>query len=94
MPSNASRLDFQKFGVDSNIESGLGYTSTTAWAAIRGYDSTGTERVIHFLLVQADPNGDTAHDNAPNGSLAVDIVNFKLWQKTAASTWTNVASNT
>lgn len=92
MPSNANRLDWKTYGVDSNVDSGLSYPATAAYAVVQGYDSSGNERVIHFILTQANPGTD--YNNAPNGSLAVDIANYKMYIKTAASTWTLVASNT
>jgi hypothetical protein len=84
------RLQFNKFNVDSGVESGLAYPATAAWAELSGADQNGTERKIQIIFSQAAPGTD--FNNAPNGSLCVDIANFKLYIKTAASTWTVVGS--
>jgi len=93
MPSNSNRLQLLPFDVDSNVESGLGFTSTTVWGRFVGYDSTGTVQEFYLLLGDGDPNDDTAHDEVTHG-LYYDYTNKKIYIKTAESTWTLVANNT
>lgn len=93
MPSNANRLQLLPFDVDSNVESGLSFDSTTVWGKFVGYDSTGTKQEFYFLLGDGDPNGDTNHDAVTHG-FYYDYTNLKIYIKTSAAAWTLVASNT
>jgi hypothetical protein len=88
------RLKFEQFNVDSGVEAGYAFTATTAWGLVSGADQNGTERSFMILLGDGDPNDDTAHDTAPNGSLYHDYTNLKWYIKTATSTWTVFGSAT
>ena len=55
--------------------------------------STGTDAAAASILLGSDdPNGATAVNAGDLGSLFIDTVNFDLYMKTAASTWTAFAT--
>ena len=63
----------------------LGYPVTTDALIFKG-----PNHEIQLLAGVGDPS--TNHNNAPNGSLFMDMTNFALYRKTAAATWTLASS--
>lgn len=77
----------QPYEEDANVQSGYAYPTTTDGVLpIRMPGGT----VYHVIFGQGAPS--TNYNNAQNGSLYIDTTNFKLYIKTAASTWTVVGS--
>lgn len=77
------------------IDVGYAATLTTLGVEVKRWkDGAGTIHEIHFLVDDADPNGSTAYDSAPLGSLFVRTTTAtpQLYIKTASSTWTLVGS--
>lgn len=63
------------------------------YAEILRLATTGTDAQNVSLLVGSDdPNGATAVNDGDIGSLFIDAATPALWQKTAASTWTQVGA--
>jgi hypothetical protein len=66
---------------DPNVDSGYSFPSTSDYLEIKG-----PTHAILLILGTGAPSTD--HNNAANGSLYIDMTNFTLYRKTAASTWT------
>jgi len=81
------RLYLQEQEYDPNVDASESYDADTDYVKWKGENQE-----IQFMVVTGDPGANTNHDAAPNGSLCVDITNFVLYIKTAASTWTIVGT--
>ena len=86
----STRLNLKDAAADSGQEAGLAFPATAAWVEVSGRDQNGTERKIHLIFGDGAPS--TNYNNANLPSLYVDYTNYKLYIKTAASTWTVVGA--
>jgi hypothetical protein len=64
---------------------GFNFPATTDYVKVVGPNHT-----FEILAGSGDPS--TNHNNAANGSLYIDMTNFALYIKTAASTWVVVGT--
>lgn len=89
MPQASSRIKFDSYSVDANVEAGYAYPEGTVWAPL-GHGTT----VIHVIIKDADPNADTTYDAAPLGSLFIRTTTGSVthYRKTDATTWTASSS--
>lgn len=72
--------------------SGYNYPAA-AWVDVfTGRNGSGALLVHHHIYYEGTPASDSDFNNAPNGSYFTDLTNFKLYIKTAASTWTVVGA--
>ena len=72
----------------ADAENRFSYPTTCLGYVVLGDETTS----IHVILGSAAPS--TNYNNAPNGSLFVEMTNFVLYIKTGASTWTVVGAQT
>lgn len=77
-------------GADAVEFSGYAYATGTVYYEFVGRDDTGTKRSFHVITYAGTPQ--SSHNNAPLPSLFIDMTNYKLYIKTAASTWTVVGA--
>lgn len=74
-----------EFADDSNA---FQYPTTCQGYTVWGNESSKT----HLIRGTGAPSTD--YNNAPNGSLYIDMTAFKIYIKTASSTWTVVGAQT
>ena len=83
--AKANRANWQQYTVDAQQDNYYNYPAGADYSMLKG-----PNHEIQLILNAGAPG--SSFNNAPNGSLYIDMTNYKLYIKTGASTWTVVGS--